>query len=339
MVMGEKTNVKKVKMEINENPIYFDNFATKERNQEKWLGDQFHEEGLSKSIEASINSRIGRTKAAIFEVKSILEDFRMQKVGGLIGGFDIWEMAIVQSLLNNAQTWTDISEESIEVLEDLQNLFLNLILSSPKSTGKPALLWETGMLSMKIRIYKKKLSLINHIQDLENGCLAKQILNEQLKHKWPGLALECELICKELQLGNITKQYISKLEIMEAIKKKMKKELQEKMERMSKLKDLTHENFERKQYLENKVIIEARTMFRFKTRMYKCKMNFKHVQKFKEDMWMCDSCQSQVDTQSHVLFCPAYQQLRAGKDMFNSNDLTTYLVKVIQIREKLGFMK
>ena len=54
---------------------------------------------------------------------------------------------------------------------------------------------------------------------------------------------------------------------------------------------------------------------------------------------MCDSCQSQIDTQSHVPFCPAYQQLRAGKDMFNTNDLTTYLVKVIQIREKLGFMK
>ena len=95
------------------------NFVTKQCDQEKWLGDQFHEEGLSQSVEATIKSRTARTKGAIYEVKSILEDFRMQKVGGLIGGFDIWEMAIVQSLLNNAQTWTDMSEESLSALEYL----------------------------------------------------------------------------------------------------------------------------------------------------------------------------------------------------------------------------
>ena len=126
---------------------------------------------------------------------------------------------------------------------------------------------------------------------------------------------------------------------MEAIKNEMKKDLIGKMKDMSKLIDKIEENYERKKYLENKVIVEARTMFRFRTGMYKCKMNFRNVKSFKEDNWKCDSCQSQVDTQSHVLFCPAYQQLRAGKDIHNDEDLTKNLVKVLQIREKLGFMK
>ena len=181
--------------------------------------------------------------------------------------------------------------------------------------------------------------MLNHLRDLKNESLAKQILNEQVKNKWPGLARECELICQELNIPNITKQCISKPEIIDAIKKEMKKELIGKMKNMSKLKDKTGESFERKQYLENKVILEARTMFRFRTGMYQCKMNFRNVQAFKEDMWRCDSCQSQIDTQSHVLFCPAYQQLRAGKDIQNDEDLTKYLVKVLKIREKLGFMK
>ena len=124
-----------------------------------------------------------------------------------------------------------------------------------------------------------------------------------------------------------------------ALQKKMENELKLKMKKMSKLKDKVEETFEMKDYLRNKIIIEARTMFKFRSKMFKCKMNFKNVQTFKEDLWLCDSCQSQIDTQSHVLFCPAYQQLRIDKDIKNDEDLIKYLVQVLQIREKFGFMK
>ena len=33
---------------------------------------------------------------------------------------DLWELAIVPSLLNNAETWVGIPEEALEKLEDLQ---------------------------------------------------------------------------------------------------------------------------------------------------------------------------------------------------------------------------
>ena len=141
MIMGQKENVMKIKNEIDNDPIYFGEFETKNKKEEKWLGDQFSDEGLKQSVEATIKKRSGKIKAAIFEVKQIIEDFRMQSVGGLLGALDIWEMAVVQSLLNNSEVWVDISEESTKTLGDLQNLFLGLILDAPRTTGKPALLW------------------------------------------------------------------------------------------------------------------------------------------------------------------------------------------------------
>ena len=48
---------------------------------------------------------------------AIINDFRMQSIGGIIGGLDIWENAIVHSLLNNSEVWTEMSEESIQQLE------------------------------------------------------------------------------------------------------------------------------------------------------------------------------------------------------------------------------
>ena len=98
------------------------------------------------------------------------------------------------------------------------------------------------------------------------------------------------------------------------------------MKHLSKLQDKVEEKFERKEYLKNKVGIEARTMFKFRSQMFCSKMNYRNNPKFKADLWLCDSCQSQIDTQSHVLFCPAYQILRADKDLDNDKHLVQYLV-------------
>ena len=108
-----------MKEEIKRYPLTFTNFITKEKKQEKWLGDQFTEDGLSASVTATIKQRSGRAKAAIFEVKGIVEDYRMHVAGGLTGAFEIWEMVIVQALLNNSETWLDISnEDEITILSN-----------------------------------------------------------------------------------------------------------------------------------------------------------------------------------------------------------------------------
>ena len=51
------------------------------------------------------------------------------------------------------------------------------------------------------------------------------------------------------------------------------------------------------------------------------------------------SCRRSIDTQSHVMICPAYRKLREGKDAGNDKDLVEYLVEVMKIRERMGFRK
>ena len=111
------------------------------------------------------------------------------------------------------------------------------------------------------------------------------------------------------------------------------------MQSSSKMKDTLGEDFERKEYLSNKNVKEARTMFAFRSHMYPCKTNYMNEPKLNLDLWVCDSCQSAIDSQSHVMICPSYSSLREGKDIFNNRDVAEYLLKVILIRDKLGFRK
>ena len=71
----------------------------------------------------------------------------MQALGGMQGAWDLWELAIVPSLLKNCGVWTEISKATEDVLEELQNSFVRRMLHVPVSTPKDSLLSETGLLS------------------------------------------------------------------------------------------------------------------------------------------------------------------------------------------------
>ena len=136
----------------------------------------------------------------------------MKSVGGMNGALDMWELAIIPALLYNSETWCGITEECIEELDKLQNLFLRVILQTSKGTPKPALLWETKTWPMELRIAYRKLTFANAIKHLSDKSLAKQIWDEQVKNKWPGLAQESVEICKKLDLPNLVENEKKKVE-------------------------------------------------------------------------------------------------------------------------------
>ena len=53
--------------------------------------DFISDQWLEKSVEATIYNNYGKIFAAIFEIKSLIEDLRMQVFGRLKLALDIWE--------------------------------------------------------------------------------------------------------------------------------------------------------------------------------------------------------------------------------------------------------
>ena len=136
------------------------------------------EDGIGKSVEATVRLRKGRVIAAIFEVRGIIKDYRMQCIGGMMAAVDLFELAIIPALLNNSESWTDITPDALDVLEELQLMFLRIMLRVPVGTPKLAMKWDFGMLGMKFRIMIRKLTFINNIMHQDSKSLAKQVLKE-----------------------------------------------------------------------------------------------------------------------------------------------------------------
>ena len=59
-------------------------------------------------------------------------------------------------------------------------------------------------------------------------------------------------------------------------------------------------------------------LFRIKTRIIDLKANFKRKPAYRSDGWKCEGCREEVEANSHVLICRAYNELRNGKDLKES---------------------
>ena len=49
--------------------------------------------------------------------------------------------------------------------------------------------------------------------------------------------------------------------------------------------------------------------------LFEANMNYKNKPEYKKEKYLCDSCESQIDHNSHVLFCPSYSGLRQEKNL------------------------
>ena len=111
-----------------------------------------------------------------------------------MGGFqvvlDLWELAILPTLLYNSGTWVEMDRETEKRLEDLQPFFLRLFLQVSVSTPCVALRSETGMLAIRLRVEKEKVMLVVAaeeicgrlgIEDVNGTMLEKKIYRKILR--------------------------------------------------------------------------------------------------------------------------------------------------------------
>ena len=114
------------------------------------------------------------------------------------------------------------------------------------------------------------------------------------------------------------------------------------MKNYSKLKDgpMINENFAVKDYIKKMTVEDARVNFALRSSMYDVSFNYRSDPKNAAELWRCDSCMSgHIQTQSHILYCEAFADLRKDRDLNSDKDLVDYMKSVLIIREKLDLLK
>ena len=138
IVCGSKKYKEKVDKDLKENYFMFGNFSVKRKQCDRYLGQVLHGGGLDRSAEATAQERVGRIKGATMEIKGIIEEFQMQTLGGMMAAWELWERALIPSLLSGAGTWFGMrdSKKVVEICDGVQNFYWRVMLTVPESCPK-----------------------------------------------------------------------------------------------------------------------------------------------------------------------------------------------------------
>ena len=178
IVCGSGGFKQKVKDDMKEHQLTFGDFSLKEKLCDKYLGQMIHSGGLEESALATVKDRAGRMKGATMEIKSIIEEYQMQALGGMMAAWELWERALLPSLLSGAGTWFGDYQSTVNLCDELQNFFWRVMLKVPESCPKVALRCETRMLGMKWRIWQEKILLLLRIKNHDMDSLCRQVYEE-----------------------------------------------------------------------------------------------------------------------------------------------------------------
>ena len=109
--------------------------------------------------------------------------------------------------------------------------------------------------------------------------------------------------------------------------------------------ELSKQPFMLQPYMKTLKISDARLRFKLKTFMTPTiQMNFPSDSEFADQLWTCTGCANigstdqpsgvagQRDTQTHVLICPGYAELRQSMNLDEDSDLVKYFSLVIKRR-------
>ena len=103
IVFGSKKSRKEMKEKLIDRPLQVCGVDMVQEEQAKYLGDQLCGLGLAESVAATVDKRRGLVIRTIFEIRTVIDDCRSHVAGGLTSGLDIWEMAVIPMLTNNAE--------------------------------------------------------------------------------------------------------------------------------------------------------------------------------------------------------------------------------------------
>ena len=112
------------------------------------------------------------------------------QIGGFLTSLVLWETCVIPSLIYTCSTWVGVGKEEMKVLEGLQDYFLRMLWGTGPGVPRMALIADTDTRSRESRIWCEKIMLIFRISHLEDGDLAKDMLEEQVANDRPGLAKE-----------------------------------------------------------------------------------------------------------------------------------------------------
>ena len=101
------------------------------------------------------------------------------------------ECKLLNGILTNAEVWYPITDNQIEILENIDLMFIRKLVKGHSKTAKEAFYLETGLLTIRFVMMKRRIMYLHHILQRSESEIIRKVYEIQkmipTKHDWFGL--------------------------------------------------------------------------------------------------------------------------------------------------------
>ena len=303
-------------------------------NREKYLGQIISSSG---KLEDNITERYNKGLEIVNEILGILKEVSF--------GYHYFPTAmlfrnskLVSGMLCSIETLYGLTTVHIERLEKCDRLFLRKVFGSISSTAVEAFYLEAKILPFRHIIIAKRLMYYWSVLKKSESELFRQVLHTQqpspVKGDWciqvaTDLKL-CDIVLTESEISKMSKFKFKNL-VRTKVSELARKYLIDLKAKHSKSAGLNIDFLKMQDYLfcDFLSIEEKQLLFKFRTRTYPCKTNFRH--QYEPDL-SCPICQ-QEDSPQHLLNCSIDGVDTKGtkfEDIFGNVEQQSRIIKVLK---------
>ena len=166
--ISKKQKVCSIRIKAHENDI-------KEVASAVYLGDVINEDG---SIDDTVKDRVDKSIGKTSQVMSILSGVSLGMFHMDIA-LTLRESIFLNGILTNSETWYNMSEVHINLLEDKDNELMRKIFNAHSKTALELFWLETGKISIRYYVSKRRLMFLWNILKQNNEQLIRKTYNAQ----------------------------------------------------------------------------------------------------------------------------------------------------------------
>ena len=275
----------------------------------------------------NIESRVSLGIGVMTQILLMLEELCVG-VHTFEAGVMLREAMFVNSVLFCCEAWYGLKKQEIKQLEDVDLMLLKKLLNSHSRVASESVYLELGVTPLEYLIRSRRLMFLKYILSQEDSELIQKIFMAQvempLKNDW-WLDVEKDLASFNInmtfeEIKSMKKESFAKL-VKDRCKQTVLKDLTNRKNTHSKMKDLTYNKLEMRKYLKISDKWSASTAYKFRTRMSEIGENFHGKYGMKPSCPMVDCIE--IDTQKHLSDCIVLQSETGlvPEEDFNYSDL------------------
>ena len=258
------------------------------------------------------------------------------------------EAIFLNGTLLNMETWPHFSEKRVNSFERIEQGFFRKILSAHSKTPIECIYLELGVIPFRFKLMSRRIMFYHSVMHRDNDELTKKMMLLQQELKYQGDV--AELITTDMEVLGITREDITSRS-KECMKSLVRKRIdviafRHLIELAKSHSKVNHEIYKdthgMKYFYDTRFTAEqAKLLFKFRTRMFDVRNNFRNNYK---TCTKCPLCGINEDTQEHLLNCIVIKSTRRSSvtydELFSEDsevllEAVTELEKITAIRQTL----